>query len=97
MRSWGAADPKGAGGGLPVDWPLGSADSTGQRNSFVSVVPLRAWPVSRESDSKRQAKINRLTTTYDSYQFSDAKYQALVLLAAEKLPLGLSSEQSGYP
>jgi len=28
--------------------------------------------------------ITRLTTIYDSYQFSDAKYQALVLLGAEK-------------
>jgi limonene-1,2-epoxide hydrolase len=29
-------------------------------------------------------KITRLTTIYDSYQFSDAKYQSLVLLGAEK-------------
>jgi hypothetical protein len=29
-------------------------------------------------------KITRLTTIYDSYQFSDAKYQSLLLLGAEK-------------
>ena len=47
-----------------------------------SATPLVRGITALELDD--QGKITRLTTIYDSYQFSDAKYQALVLLAAEK-------------
>ena len=45
--------------------------------------PLWATPIVRGNTALElddQGKITRLTTIYDSYQFSDAKYQALVLL-----------------
>ena len=47
-----------------------------------SVAPLQRGNTAIELDD--HAGITRFTTIYDSYQFSDAQYQSLVLLGAEQ-------------
>jgi hypothetical protein len=47
-----------------------------------SAAPLLRGNTALELD--QAGKITRLTTIYDSYQFTDAKYQSLLLLGAEK-------------
>lgn len=46
-----------------------------------SAAPLQRGNTAIELDEHRQ--ITRFTTIYDSYQFSDAQYQSLVLLGTE--------------
>ena len=69
--------------GASVAHVVGSDEGGGYEwHAAPSATPLLRGNTALELDE--QGKITRLTTIYDSYQFSDAKYQALVLLAAEK-------------
>ena len=69
--------------GASVAHVVGSDEGGGDEwLAAPSATPLVRGITALELDD--QGKITRLTTIYNSYQFSDAKYQALVLLAAEK-------------
>jgi len=69
--------------GASVAHVVGSDEGGGYEwRAAPSATPLVRGNTALELDD--QGKITRLTTIYDSYQFSDAKYQALVLLGAEK-------------
>ena len=48
----------------------------------MNAAPLVRGITALELDDN--GKITRMTTIYDSFQFSDAAYQTLVQLAAEK-------------
>jgi hypothetical protein len=69
--------------GASVAHVVGSDQGGGfEWHAAPSAAPLQRGNTGIELD--RNGQITRFTTIYDSYQFSDAQYQSLVLLGAEQ-------------
>src|SRR5260370_22073563 len=71
---------------------VGSGQGGGfEWHAAPSAAPLQRGNTAIELDD--HGGITRFTTIYDSYQFSGAQYQALVLLGAEQWPVAHFSKQ----